>query len=58
MPVIIGKENFDLWLDRSVEDPERLQPLLPISSQELEIYPVGLEVNSPENDSEDVVKKK
>jgi putative SOS response-associated peptidase YedK len=28
MPVIIGKENFDLWLDRSVEDPERLQPLL------------------------------
>ncbi len=58
MPVIIGKENFDLWLDRSTEDPEQLQPLLaPISSQELEIYPVGLEVNNPKNDSEEVIKK-
>jgi putative SOS response-associated peptidase YedK len=58
MPVIIGQDDFDLWLDRSVEDPDRLQPLLtPIASQELEIYPVGLEVNSPANDSEDIVKK-
>ncbi|MBS3777111.1 MAG: SOS response-associated peptidase [Bacteroidales bacterium] len=32
MPVVIWKENFDLWLNRSVEDPEQLQPLLePIS---------------------------
>jgi putative SOS response-associated peptidase YedK len=59
MPVIIGKVDFDLWLDRSVEDLERLQPLLePVSGQELEIYPVGLEVNSPANDSEEVVKRK
>jgi putative SOS response-associated peptidase YedK len=58
MPVVIWKEDFDLWLDRSVEDPERLLPLLePISSQELEIYPVGLEVNSPKNDSEELIKK-
>ena len=58
MPVVIWKENFDLWLNRSVEDPEQLKPLLePISSQELEIYPVGLEVNSPRNDSEEVIRK-
>ncbi|MDZ7761699.1 MAG: SOS response-associated peptidase [Desulfovermiculus sp.] len=58
MPVVIWKENFDLWLNRSVVDPEQLQPLLePISSQELEIYPVGLEVNSPANDSEEVIRK-
>jgi putative SOS response-associated peptidase YedK len=58
MPVIIGVENVGLWLDRSVEDPERLLPLLePISSQELEIYPVGLEVNSPKNDSEEIVQR-
>ncbi|MFO7802757.1 MAG: SOS response-associated peptidase family protein [Desulfovermiculus sp.] len=57
MPVIIGEADFDLWLDRSVEEPERLQPLLkPVSSQELEIYPVGMEVNSPGNDSEEVIK--
>ena len=58
MPVIIGEADFDLWLDRSVEDLERLQPLLePVSGQELEIYPVGLEVNSPKNDSEELIKK-
>ncbi|WP_051564539.1 SOS response-associated peptidase [Desulfovermiculus halophilus] len=59
MPVIIIREaDFDLWLDRSVEDPERLQPFLePVSSNDLEIYPVGLEVNSPGNDSEEVIKK-
>jgi putative SOS response-associated peptidase YedK len=58
MPVIIGQDDFDLWLDRTVEDPERLLPLLePISSQELEIYPVGLEVNSPKNDSEEIVQR-
>ncbi|MDZ7759466.1 MAG: SOS response-associated peptidase family protein [Desulfovermiculus sp.] len=58
MPVVIWKENFDLWLDRSVEDPDRLQLLLePITSLELEIYPVGLKVNSPKNDSEEVIKR-
>jgi putative SOS response-associated peptidase YedK len=58
MPVIIGQDDFDLWLDRTVEDPERLLPLLePISSQELEIYPVGLEMNSPKNDSEEIVQR-
>jgi putative SOS response-associated peptidase YedK len=58
MPVVIRKENFELWLDRSVKGPEQLQPLLePISSQELEIYPVGLDVNSPRNDSEEVIRK-
>ena len=57
--MIICKESFDLWLDRSTKDPEQLLPLLaPISSQEVVIYPVGLEVNNPGNDSEDVVKKK
>ena len=57
MPVIIGEADFDLWLNRSVDDPEQLQPLLaPISSPELEIYPVGLEVNSPGNDSEEVIR--
>ena len=58
MPVIIGPEDFDLWLDRGVEDPERLLPLLePVSSQNLDIYPVGAEVNSPANDSDKVIKR-
>ena len=57
MPVVISKENFDLWLNRSVEDPEQLHPLLEqISSQELEIYPVEMGVNSPGCDSEGVIR--
>ena len=28
MPVILDREDFDLWLDPAVEDRERLQPLL------------------------------
>ena len=58
MPVIIGIEDFDLWLDRSMQDSGKLQTLLePVSSYELEMYPVGFEVNSPSNDSEDVIRK-
>ncbi|MFW6314403.1 MAG: SOS response-associated peptidase, partial [Desulfohalobiaceae bacterium] len=58
MPVIISQEHFDLWLDRSQQDPEPMQPLLePVGSMELQIYQVGLEVNNPENDSEEVAKR-
>jgi hypothetical protein len=31
--------------------------LEPVSSQDLDIFPVGLEVNSPGNDSEEVIRK-
>ncbi len=56
MPVIIARDNFGLWLDRSVQKPEALQSLLePLASQELEIYQVGLAVNNPRNDSEEVI---
>ena len=44
--------------ERGRSDPERLLPLLaPIGGQELVIYMVGLEVNSPGNDFEEVVRK-
>ncbi len=45
------------WIG-GVDDPERLLPLLePVSSQGLEIYAVGLEVNSPAYDLDKVVRK-
>ena len=57
MPVIISKDEYDLWLDRNTLDPESLKHLLePISDHCLEIYKVGLEVNNPANDTEEVVK--
>ena len=57
MPVIIEKESFGLWLDRSLQEPEALKhPLEQMASQELEIYQVGLAVNNLRNDSEEVVR--
>src|SRR5947199_9353371 len=51
MPVILSKENFDLWLDPKMEDAERLQSLLvPYAGQDFEAFPVSRAVNSPAND--------
>src|SRR5690625_4137718 len=41
MPVIIPPESYDLWLDREIEDPEALLPLLrPRPDDEFRAYPV------------------
>lgn len=51
MPVILGKENFDLWLDPKMEDAEKLQPLLlPHAADGFEAFPVSRAVNSPANE--------
>ena len=48
MPVIIGRENYDLWLDPAMQDATRLQPLLVSSSdQGFEAVAVNSRVNSP-----------
>ena len=52
MPVILDRENFDLWLDPKVEDAETLQPLLvPHAVEGFQAFPVSRAVNSPANDS-------
>ncbi len=57
MPVIILPDSYDLWLDRRVQDKDRLQPLLrPLPSELLNIYPVGFELNRPDNDSEEIIR--
>lgn len=51
MPVILGREDFDLWLDPKVQDAARLQPLLvPMAGDDLEFVRVSKLVNSPAND--------
>jgi len=51
MPVILSKENFDLWLDPRMEDAEKLQPLLvPYAADDFEAFPVSGAVNIPAND--------
>jgi len=53
MPVIIGKENYDLWLDRRVTTPEKVADLLhPFNPQRMKKYPVSTHVNSVNNDDE------
>ncbi|HEV3038005.1 MAG TPA: SOS response-associated peptidase [Candidatus Angelobacter sp.] len=53
MPVIIDKDNYDLWLDRGITDPERVSHLLhPFDPRLMKKYPVSTYVNSVNNDDE------
>jgi putative SOS response-associated peptidase YedK len=58
MPVVIPKSAYDIWLDPTIKDPERLQPLLaPYPSDEMVAYTVSTLVNSPKNDVEACVQR-
>jgi putative SOS response-associated peptidase YedK len=57
MPVIIDPEDRELWLDPEVTDPEVLLPLLrPYDGDRMEVHPVSTDVNSPANDSPDLIR--
>jgi putative SOS response-associated peptidase YedK len=57
MPVILGGEARDLWLDDSVEDAELLTSILrPYPPGEMAFTPVSRMVNSPKNNSPDVLR--
>jgi len=52
MPVILSREAETVWLDRTIDDPQKLLPLLaPYSDKEMTVCEVSLFVNSPRNDS-------
>ena len=52
MAVILPACAYDLWLDPSVQEVERLQPLLrPYPAEEMTAYPVSTRVNNPAIDS-------
>jgi len=57
MPVILTREAEAVWLDPTIQDPERLLPLLmPYLTEEMEVYPVSAKVNNPENDGPECIK--
>ncbi len=57
MPVILLPDAYALWLDRTVQRPEQLVPLLrPFPAEEMIVYPVSLRVNSPRNDDSGCVQ--
>jgi putative SOS response-associated peptidase YedK len=57
MPVILKPEDYDLWLDPEVKDPNLLKPLLrPYPSEEMVAEPVSPKVNKVSYDAPDCMK--
>ena len=57
MPVILQSHDFDLWLDRSVQDPRDLQHLLkPATNESLAHHAVSKAVNRPGYDEPDCIE--
>lgn len=53
MPVIIKPENYDFWLDPTIQQPEILAPLFePFPVEQMTATSVSTAVNTPSNDSE------
>jgi len=57
MPVVLGADDFAVWLDPETQQPERLKPLVARCPPEwLEAYPVSPRVNNPKNDEAALVR--
>jgi putative SOS response-associated peptidase YedK len=57
IPMILGSEDYELWLDTGVREVELLSTLLkPYSSNTLEAYPVSRRVNSSANNEPSCIK--
>ena len=57
MPVILAPRDYDLWLDSSIQEVERLQPLLhPYPADDMTAYPVSTRVNNPANDAPECIE--
>ncbi len=57
MPVILQPEDYEQWLDPSVQKAESLQPLLrPYPPDTMQRYPVSPQVNSPSFDTPDCIQ--
>ena len=52
MPVILRRDDYDLWLDPAMQDASRLNPVFtPFAPTEMVATPVSTEVNSPTHDT-------
>jgi putative SOS response-associated peptidase YedK len=54
MPVILDPADYDRWLDPSQPDGQAL--LKPCPAEWLEVFPVSTRVNSPRNDTADLIE--
>jgi putative SOS response-associated peptidase YedK len=57
MPVILKKEDREIWLDKNISDPVQLLPLLkPFPATEMTAYEVSPLCNSVKNNSPDCIR--
>jgi len=58
MPVILQPEDYDLWLDPGITNPERVIDLLkPFEAKQMRVYSVSTTVNSVENDGPECARE-
>ena len=58
MPVMLRTEDYDLWLDPGITDPERVVDCLrPFDAALMKKYPVSARVNRPENDDQECARE-
>jgi putative SOS response-associated peptidase YedK len=58
MPVVLEEDDWDRWLDPTVDDVDALSRLLvPARNDVLDAYPVGTAVNSADNDGPELVER-
>lgn len=58
MPVILNREDEPTWLNPDISDPDSLKPLLiPFDENLMDTYEVSSLVNSPKNNSIELIQK-
>jgi putative SOS response-associated peptidase YedK len=58
MPVILRPKDEKIWLDTSINDTNRLEKLMvPIDEDLMEVYEVSSLVNSPKNNSIELIQR-
>lgn len=57
MPVILEKEEEDIWLSPDIDEASQLRPLLnPFPDDKLEEWEVGAKARNPKNDYPEVIE--
>lgn len=57
MPMIIHPDDAEFWMDREIEEPEALAPLLqPIAAEDMDMIPVSTRVNNVRNNGPELIE--
>jgi putative SOS response-associated peptidase YedK len=58
MPVILEVEDEQKWISRNISHDEIVKMLTSYPKEKMKAYPVSEKVNSPKNDSEELIEEK